>query len=176
MQRGRDVLHCKGSTLTAVQEVRHEARGLYEDFQPTLTCLRTRFHDIDLITASLPVKTKALLHAHYTRMYCLGLGVGIIINCILNALEDDGNRQLRQETSQMSDEILQLSDVVNQYRPLGALYMRHCLLAAYVGGTEGDTRTRAIESLVDYQGDSWGSAVNISQTGLDRIVKHFTLQ
>ena len=175
MQSGRTALKIPWLKSTTVLEVKNEVYLLHEDFQPILNILRARLNDLDLATVSLSVEVSEMIHAHYTRSYGLGLAIAVVINCILGALEDD-NYHLRQESSQMSDEILKLADTVTRYRPLGALYMRLCLSAAYIGASEEHMRTRVMVSLVDYQRDILGPTSNVSSMQMDWAIKRFTLK
>ena len=175
MQRGRKALKCPRLEPNTLQEVKHEVYVLHGDFQPILSSLRARLNGIESVTISLSAEVTNMVHAHYTRTFGLGLAVGIIINSIFCALEDD-NHHLRQETLRMSEEILKLADTVSRYRPLGALYMKLCLSVACIDVSEEHTRTRAMNSLMDYQRDLLGPTSNVSSEQINWAIKHFTLK
>ena len=176
MQRGREAL--KSSCPATVLELNHEVRTLYESFQGPLADLRSRFNAFDKEAVTLPsIDLRNVLHSHYARSYGLGLTIGIIINCLLISLKGGGDHLiLRQEACRMSDEILQLANIVQRYRPLGALYMTICLCAAYVGVVEKDARARIRVVLADYRRDIFGPRSEFSSTHLYRTVNRLVLE
>ena len=177
MQRGQNALESPCVPPSTLLQLIHEIRSLHAEYQPVLTELRERFCGPGGNMASFAQDSADLspiLVAHFSRTYGLGLMVGIIMNSILNALDHE-SLHLRQDSSQMADEILQLAEFSRQYRPLGAMYMTICLRAAWMGAIEPETKAEIRAVLLDYHKDLQGSRAHVSITELEWLVERFNL-
>ena len=170
MQRAREA--SSQQDLNSLLEVTSELRTLYQAYQPTLGRLRMRCSWVEDAEGSedplkavlmrqagpgnpLTPKMRRMVHCHYSKMLAFGAAVAICINSVLAALEG-GNAQLREESAQLSLEILGLADTVSVYRPLGAASMVLCLTAAWVGTGDFCVRRRIEAALTDYGRDIFG--------------------
>lgn len=133
------------------EALRHEARALYESYQPVLTALQARTTSVETpLAVGSMYRMCTLLHAQYQRMYGIGLTVAIILNCLARALDPD-DPTLPVESTYFAQEIIILSDSQVAFRPLGSFYMLICLLTARVGTTDKILRTTVEKALDDYQ-------------------------
>lgn len=177
MQRGQDALENPCALRSALLQVTLEARSLHEEYQSVLTELRDRLCGPCGNMFSLSQDTfnlAPILVAHFSRMYGLGLMVGITINSVLIALDPE-SIHLRQDSSQMAEEILKLAEFSHQYRPLAAMYMLVCLPVAWVGAIRPKTKADIRAMLLDYQRDLKRSKVTISNAELNWLVQRFNL-
>ena len=78
------------------------------------------------------------------------LALGIILHCILAAL-GGSTADMNDEFLQLSDEVLDLAEVANQYRPLRTIYMILYLAAAWMGTTDPAKKALAETRLIDYR-------------------------
>jgi hypothetical protein len=155
IQRGRCALKQPVLFDSVLLELQREVRNLHGNYAPILKSIRERLERMNSRGLSQhpgPDCLEKKIHAYFTRSYGMALAVGIVLNCILIALVGT-NPQLSQESSQFSDEILALAEVVNQYRPLGASYMILCLGVAWLGATDPKVKAKTAEYLFDYQRD-----------------------
>ncbi|KAE8367517.1 hypothetical protein BDV27DRAFT_70252 [Aspergillus caelatus] len=133
------------------EALRHEARALYESYQPVLTALQARTTSVETpLAVGSMYRLCTLLHAQYQRMYGIGLTVAIILNCLARALDPD-DPTLPVESTYFAQETILLSDSQVAFRPLGSFYMLICLLTARVGTTDPILRTTVEKALDDYQ-------------------------
>ena len=178
MHRGRCTLRSSSLPTTHLLEVQKEVRALRDSFGPTLESLRQRWNDTDItIATQFPefIHSRSIIHAHFSRSYGMALAVGIILNCMLAAL--DGNaHEVSQASAQLSDEVLDLADAVDQYRPLGTIYMVLCLAAAWVGATNPEKKIIIEIRLVDYKTDVLGPVATHYPAGLELIETRFSLK
>ena len=174
MSRGRFALKTPPLLCSSLTELQQEVRALHESYAECLKSLRDRWQDIDLSQYGSP-RWKAIIHAHFSRSYGMGLCTGIILNCILMGLEGD-NDVIRQESSKFADEALALAEIANQYRPLGAVYILVVLVTAWVGAIEPETREILRERLLEFQKDVQGPSANTSVADLKGIEGRFYLR
>ena len=178
MYRGRCILRSSSSIPSAILGMREEVRSLRDSFAPHLESLRERWMYTDSnIATQYPefAAQKAIIHAHFSRSYGLALAIGIMLNCVTAALEGD-IREFSTESSQLSDEIVRLAEAVNQYRPLGTVYMVLCLAAAWVGAVDPAKRAIIEPILVAYIRDVQGPSATTMSIGLELLEKKFTLR
>ena len=179
MQRGRRALRSQPQPISTLLDLQKEGRALREAFEPNMKSLRERWKDTDSNVAVQYPKyayLNAIIHAHFSRSYGMALAVGIILNCILAALEKNTDG-LREESSHLSEEILHLAEVVDQYRPLGTLYMLFSLVAAWVGATDPIRKEMVRICLNGYQRDIQGElAKTTSSTDLESLERRFYLK
>ena len=175
MRRGRQAMKSSTMSMFDRSRIAEEMHALRDSFTPILKDLRDRWQDADDSTmmqymqCHTFMQSKALcgiIHAHYARSYGMALTCGIILNCMLVAIEGDISG-LDEESSQLSDEILYLAGAVNQYRPLGTLYMVICLVAAWAVVADPTKKTKAETWLVSYQSDTQGPSAKLSPLWLE---------
>ena len=180
MDRGRYALKSYLPNSLKFLGVREEVRSLRDSFAPNLEGLRDRWINTNSSIASqYPEFTahKEIIHAHYSRSYGLAVAIGIILNCVAAALEGDTPElELSNQSSQLSDEIVNLADVVNQYRPLGAVYMVLCLAVAWVGAKDPAKKATIEPMLLLYMRDIQGPSATTLSMGLDFLERKFTLK
>ena len=168
MHRGRNALRSGSLLPEALLAIREEVRSLHDSFTPVLGSLRERWlHTDDSIAVQYPdfKAHKAIIHSHYSRSYGLALALGIIFNCMLSTLEVS-NESFTTDSEELADEVITLGVVVDQYRPLGTVYMVLCLAAAWVG-TKSESKKVALEMhltayIRDLQGPSAKPAVSLT--------------
>ena len=178
MHRGRSALSSQSLLVSTLLDIQQEVRTLRDSFGPNLKSLRERWKDTDSSLAMQYAEImhlKTIIHAHFSRSYGMALAVGIVLNCMLAAL--GGNiAELSEESSQLSDEVLNLAGIVDQYRPLGALYMIVCLIGAWVGATDPTKKAVVRTCLIGYQRDIQGQSVAISLAELEFLERRFYLK
>ena len=178
MHRGRCALRSASQPVSTLQDLHREARTLRDSFEPSMKSLRERWKGTNSsLVKQYPgyAHLKDIIHAHFSRSYGMALAVGIMLNCVLAALEGDTGG-LKEESSQLSDEILNLAEVVDQYRPLGTLYMIISLAAAWVGATDPIKKEMARVCLIGYQRDVQGPSATTSSTDLEFLERRFCLK
>ena len=177
MQRGRYALRSPSQPTCTLLHIQMEVRHFRDSFGPKLESLRKRWIDSDSSVSMQFVSPhlKAILHAHYSRSYGMALAIEILINCILAALEGSTG-DLNDESSQLSDEVLNLAKVVDRYRPLGTLYMIISLVAAWVGTPDPTKKEIVRARLIIYQRDVQGPSATMSSEHLEFIKRRFYLK
>ena len=177
MERGRRALRSP-SLPSPLSDIQKELRSLRDYFGPHLKSLRERWTDTDSsIATQYPdfLQQKGIIHAHFSRSYGMALAAGIIFNCILAAV-GGSSAELSQETSQLSDEVVTLAGVVDQYRPLGTIYMILCLAAAWAGATDPTKKAIVGTHLLSYQRDIKGPSATLDSAELAFIEARFYLK
>ena len=178
MYRGRCASKISALPVSTLPSLQVEVRTLSDSFRPTLTNLRERWRDTDSsIAMRYPehMNLRGIIHAHYSRSYGMALALGIILNCMVAALEDK-TPELSEDSSQMVDEVLNLARTVDQYRPLGTLYMVLCLGAAWVGATDSIRKAMLETLLINYHKDLHGASSTFFPHGLKLMETLFTLK
>ena len=178
MDRGRHALRSLSLPDPVLVGIQEEVRDLRHSFGSNLESLRNRWIDTDSsIAMQYPgfMQQKPIIHAHFSRSYGMALALGIILNCMLAAL--DGNiSEFDEESSQLSNEVLNLAEIVDQYRPLGTMYMILCLVAAWVGTKGWAQRAFLKMRLTSYIKDVHGPSAKGPSADLERIEKRFYLK
>lgn len=175
MSRGRHALRAPEAPLSELTELQQEVRDLCNSYGSVLNSLRDRWQYMNLDDFDSP-RMKSIIHAHFSRSYGMALCIGIILNCITTALVGDTDGSIRHKSSLLADESLALADVAEQYRPLGAIYMVVCLIAAWVGATDEGKREVMRLRLADYQKDVQGEGAETSVLGLEWMERRFYLR
>lgn len=132
-------------------ELRDETRSLYDKCKLHLEELRVQWAVAEQPGPYSPILV-VRVHAHYQRMFGLGLFIAIFINCVLGAL-DSQDDSLIVESANYAIEVLDLATEAAQYRPLGANYMNLCLMAAWAGTNDKNLRSSIELALKDYEKD-----------------------
>jgi hypothetical protein len=146
MKRGKMVRNGEVDDL----ELLDEAKSNYQTVQTDLKELHDRLDEAKV--SNEPLNSAFTLHAYYERIYGIGLAVGIILNCVLSAIDNE-NTALALESERFSEEIIALSEPAKRYRPLWSSYMIMCLMAAWIGTTDSSVRLLAERALEGYQCD-----------------------
>lgn len=156
MRRGRYI--CKGKDgypelLEELSANHRTLKGILADLQRRLVEAEGYFIDSGNLQSTAAAEQ---IHSHYQRSYGLCLAVCIISSCVLNAVVDDVEDTTPQrisESTYFSKEILALAEGASIYRPIGATYVRLCLVAAWVGTTDCSIRKMVETLMEEYQGD-----------------------
>jgi hypothetical protein len=127
-----------------------EARSNYATFKAASEELHNRLDAAEKSNETL--NSAFSLHAYYERIYGFGLAVGIILNCVLSAIDVD-DFEITLESERFSREIITLSEPAKRFRPLWSSYMILCLMAAWIGTTNPSVTLLAEREIEDYQRD-----------------------
>ncbi|CAO1603077.1 hypothetical protein XANCAGTX0491_006670 [Xanthoria calcicola] len=150
-----------------------EVRALLEDIRPIITKSRDRLDSFD--ATAVPAVLSNHLQAHYPRSLAMALGVGIILNCMLSGLEGASSTAVCEESVLWSEEIVQLAEICNIYRPLGSMAMLIALRMAWCGAACAAAKERIESMLVEY-----GACIGLTEESecgdLGAIQKRWTLQ
>ncbi|KAL9037093.1 MAG: hypothetical protein Q9180_003921 [Flavoplaca navasiana] len=149
-----------------------EARALLDRIRPVITRLRDRFDNFD--AKSFPEKLSDQLRAHYMRSLAMGLGVGIVLNCVLSGLEGTPS-VVCDESVLWSDEIVRIAEMAVVYRPLGSMAMLIALRMAWSGVWLRESKARIEELLREY-GLSVGLTEDSQCSDLGPMQRRWTLQ
>lgn len=173
LQRCKELLprtHFSESTFTRLKS---EVLSLRQNSKTIIMELCDRLCTINM--DSIPIALHAHIHAHYLRIYGMGLATGIILNCILSMLEDDCVH-LREDSSRYSNEIIQLAASAVKYQPLGSAAMVLCLSVAWLGAPDQASKERTKSLLFDYEGACLVTTASDLTADLERLGKRFAVQ
>ncbi len=92
-----------------------------------------------------------LLWAHWQRLYGLGISIVLVFNTILQAVTLDRSPELIIDARQLSEEVLDLAEQAQVFRPLGASFVGICLATAWCACEE--LRPELEEVGLDYRRD-----------------------
>ncbi len=162
--------HFSESTFTRLKS---EVLSLRQNSQTIVMELCDRLCTINM--DSTPIALHDHIHAHYLRIYGMGLATGIILNCILSMLEDDCVR-LREESSRHSNEIIQLAESAVKYQPLGSAAMILCLSVAWLGAPDQASKERTKSLLFEYERACLVTTAPDLTADLERLEKRFAVQ
>lgn len=123
-----------------------EAAQLHENIQWALHAQQQR-----LLTFDGP--QPGFFHAHYTRMYSLGLSVAISISHTYACLTGDEDGQLQEEIAHYTREVIRLAEVSQPYRPLGGLVMVVSSSVAWICVADSQLRQQACDVYKDFFND-----------------------
>ncbi|KAL8893800.1 MAG: hypothetical protein Q9192_004909 [Flavoplaca navasiana] len=149
-----------------------EARALLDLIRPVITQLRDRFDNFD--AKSFPEKLSDQLRAHYMRSLAMGLGVGIVLNCVLSGLEGTPS-VVYDESVLWSGEIVRIAELAVVYRPLGSMAMLIALRMAWSGAWLRESKARIQELLTEY-GLCFGLTEDSECSDLGTMQRRWTLQ
>lgn len=145
MSRLKAARNTPNTPPSTIRNLTVEGHALRNTARSTLEILHTRLLNIDQET----VKHPHILHAHYTRMYTLGLAIVIILNCILDEFSDNF-WELRDESAAFAQDIADMADEIEPYRPLGSAWIIMCLSIAWMGARDRRSRSRIEELYLDF--------------------------
>ncbi|KAL8889549.1 MAG: hypothetical protein Q9215_003203 [Flavoplaca cf. flavocitrina] len=144
MKRSKAALRFGESSVLCVPELVLETNDLREQCKTIIgrfqDCLQTCHNE-----KSVPVESRYHVHARQLRLTALAFATGIILNCIVQALNGD-NIGIRRESSHFSDGIVKLAEMSLQYRPLGSMLFLSNLTFAWMGAS-GHQRIDEIKSM-----------------------------
>ena len=149
-----------------------EVRALLDHARPVITRLRDRFDNFD--AKSFPEKLSDQLRAHYMRSLAMGLGVGIVLNCVLSGLEGTAS-VVCDESVLWSGEIVRIAKLAVVYRPLGSMAMLIALRMAWSGVWLRESKARIEELLKEY-GLCVGLTEDSECSDLGPMQRRWTLQ
>ena len=158
MRRAQDAFTLADIDDITYQRLLLDTYSLEKTFRPVLTQLRERWSATQAYpssAASLKPGLKRLIHCHHARMVAFGLAVAILINCVRDFLEYDTN-ELREDSTRMAREMIEISDVVAVYRPLGNLSLTIFMGAAYVGTEDLGIKIEIENRVMDFRRDFYG--------------------
>jgi hypothetical protein len=150
IRRGKHAkLNCEDLTPLA-----EEVRPIYEKCKYILGELKARKVKCESsdLGGNLKKFLPRLMQAHYLRTYGIGLGITLVFNCMLQALNPE-DFNYSTESISLVEEILLHAEESNMYRPVAAAYIRTCLGAAWAATTDLNLRLRVEATLFDYEGD-----------------------
>ncbi|KIX10626.1 uncharacterized protein Z518_01710 [Rhinocladiella mackenziei CBS 650.93] len=93
------------------------------------------------------------LYGGHQRMYGLALLVQTILNGILRSLSLEHDVNLESESDCLIKEIVSLAEDATIFRPLGSCYMGLCLVLAWAGTADLETRLEAERLYKEYRSD-----------------------
>ena len=173
LQRCKKALSCAPLLESTITELRCEIESLRQDCKAIIAELRDRLDTFNMNPA--PITLGAHIYASYLCLCGMGLATGVILNCILDALDDDGIR-LCDESSHYSNEIFQLAVSAVKYQPLGSVAMISFLSVAWLGAPDSATKERVKALLSDYGRACLGSSASDLTADLERMATRFTLK
>ncbi|KAL8941744.1 MAG: hypothetical protein Q9216_002072 [Gyalolechia sp. 2 TL-2023] len=174
IQRSRAAIKLHKPPSLHLLSLELETRSLLDDCKPLIMTFRERLEKYD--PSSTPTAIRDHIHANHLRVLGLALGTGIILNCVLGALEGTSD-YLGEESSAWSEEIVQLSQVARKYLPLGAMAMVICLRFAWVGAADTVAKEGVKALLYDYELACMGTTSDEGNCGdLNQDLRRFTLQ
>ena len=173
VEQGKKALREDADTSTLqdrIQVKRHQAKILLAD-------LRGALQDSTQVskTALGLGRVSHVQFAQYRRMYDTTVAGAIILNYILMQLSS-ANSGLQEETEGYCKEILIATVDLQQLRPLGSAHIIFCLLLAWAGCPEPDTRRSIKDSMFDFQGDFVTDGHTLTDADLDTLVQSLRLR
>lgn len=133
--------------------LRDELRPVYQVSQKLLLQLHKQWADGRTLDADNVLKN-VILHAYYQRAYGIGLLIVTIFNWVLRAFTPPFDAiELIADSTNLVTQILELAQVANRYRPLGAGYILIVLSAAWLAASNDNERVAVNILLHEYRQD-----------------------
>lgn len=145
--RGRRVLAGQAEDATLLEEMRNNYTSMKDLIREQLLLLAKVEAKMGDAALRSPLVIQA--HSHLQRMSGISLVVGIILNCVLSAIDPD-KTTLSVDSAYFSGELWRISQEATVYRPLGSSYVPLLLVAAWIGSTDMVTRAVVEEAFVKY--------------------------
>lgn len=177
MQRSREALALSTGSEAALREILHEMISLRDTLSHVVDKLRERWQSTVITTGSaesMSRTAKRIMLCCHARALAFGLAVGILVNCVVGILQQD-DTEIRHETFQMSEEILELADFLSAYRPLGSMAITVFLSAAWVGAPDPKLKARIEMRAMEFSEDIYGSDTTFMKRDLDTLRDNFML-
>ena len=109
------------------------------------------------------------------RFYSFGLTVGIILGCVLSALDTE-DTELASDLNSFSSWIMAFAEDGKKFKPLGASYMLLCFQAAWIGTTDASVKADAEKEMIEYVEDfGLGYTKERLMSDLERMSRHLRL-
>ena len=177
VQRRRAAFASTSASHAALSRIDREVVDLQREFEPTLEALRQRYQELP--TTSIPglppsIDVRELLQSYASRLYCLGIAIALFLQLLLKS-QKDGDDSHDAVITEHVTEILQLSEEVAAYKPLGAMSMILCLCIACMGASGMDEENAAMATLFRYQKDIIPTRAPVDRGSLQEIKTHLTL-
>jgi hypothetical protein len=168
IRRGRMILQGEEPATQLLNEMATN----YQIFKNGLEELRARIERVkQAINEGILIP---MVLANLERILGLGFAIGIVLNCVLGAIDID-NIGLQLECEFFSQEILMLSEGAKMYRPIGAGYMQLCLFSAWIGTTDPETRLKIEEVYSEFRLDYiWANKV-VPKVELEEVSQQLRL-
>ncbi|KAF3406973.1 hypothetical protein DPV78_001789 [Talaromyces pinophilus] len=133
--------------------LRDELRPVYEASQKLLLQLHKQWADGRTLDVDNVLKN-VILHAYYQRAYGIGLLIVTIFNWVLRAFTPPFDAiGLIADSTNLVTQILELAEVANRYRPLGAGYILIVLSAAWLAASNDNESVAVNILLQEYRQD-----------------------
>ncbi|OBT64795.1 hypothetical protein VE03_06494 [Pseudogymnoascus sp. 23342-1-I1] len=109
------------------------------------------------------------------RFYTFALTVGIILGCVLSAIDTE-DTELTSDLNSFASGIMALAEDGKRFKPLGASYMQLCFQSAWVGTTDPLIKAEAEKEMVEYV-ESFGTGYPKARlmSELERMSRHLRL-
>lgn len=173
LQRCKDSLPRTCFSEPTLTKLKSEVLSLRQNSEKIIMESRDRLYNVNM--DSTPLTIREHIQAHYLCIYGMGLGTGIILNCMLAMLDDDYLR-LQEESSRYSNEIFQLAESAVKYQPLGSVAIILCLSVAWLGAPDPAFKERIKTLLSKYVLACLGRPASNLNADLERLKKRFALQ
>lgn len=109
------------------------------------------------------------------RFYTFALTVGIILGCVLSALDTEDS-ELISDLNSFSSGIMALAEDGKRFKPLGASYLMLCFQAAWIGTDDPSVKAEAEKEMVEYLEDFGGGYTKERlMSDLERMSRHLRL-
>lgn len=177
MRRGRAVVRQPGNSKIDREDLVSEVVPLRDSFQLILHRLRERWKNTIMETTAAGATSPAnrrMWRCHFARSLAFGLAVGILINSVLGALQQD-DEVFRSDSFQMSEEMLELAEFLTAYRPLGSMAITVHLAAARFGAKDSMLLSKIESRAEEFGEDIYGPGTPYMEKDLERIMGNFTL-
>ncbi|KAL8652272.1 MAG: hypothetical protein Q9226_004341 [Calogaya cf. arnoldii] len=173
MKKSKAALRFGESAIICVPELVLDTRTLREQCKIIIEKLRHRL-EICEEGELHPFEFKNHLHACRLRVMGLALAAGIILNCILSAL-DGITIDIRRENACFSDEMIKIARICSRYRPLGSMFFLSNLTFAWIGAFSRDRRERIKAMLIEYELECLGQNFTNWDLLLEQRRRRFTI-
>jgi hypothetical protein len=109
------------------------------------------------------------------RFYTFALTIGIILGCVLSALDTE-DTELISDLNSFSSGIMALAEDGKRFKPLGASYLMLCFQAAWIGTDDPSVKAEAEKEMVEYlEVFGGGYTKERLMSDLERMSRHLRL-
>ncbi|KAK3074261.1 hypothetical protein LTR53_003422 [Teratosphaeriaceae sp. CCFEE 6253] len=131
------------SFLLDARECHHLSSDAIQEWRSTVQAIDAKLSAVDPDSIELIRE-----HAQVHRYFGLTIGVVIVCNCVISAIDSARSEGLLRERKDLISEVLVLVDVVSGYGPMAATHVPMALAAAYIGAADLGMQSR-IESALE---------------------------
>jgi hypothetical protein len=157
-------------TGIGIGPMQHTTLREYRTVTAILNFFREHHESVQISTKAVSMKQ----HANAQRVYGLALVIGLIFNCVLQGLEVD-DADVYVDAAEFCQEVLQLAEEANAYRPLGSSYIILTLIAAWSASNDVATKFAIEQVYSDYRHDFPNSMEETGWNGLHWIRRRLRL-